>query len=191
MGATPGGQIDTGGSERLLHMHCDQVVWGDSPRPPSLTCVNYHRAKKENNANNSKQGHTTCPIFLSFSTLHQLEASMSGQAATVQYVVRPPGKQPFLVIICCGPITEFAYPANPSSSAIVNASNPRCLVGGGVDGAISTAGGPTLLYDRQILPFRIMSGKEVRCLPGNAVITGPNNYGQLQVPYVIHAVGPN
>ena len=28
-------------------------------------------------------------------------------------------------------------------------------------------------------------------MPGNTMITGPNNYGQLQVPYVIHAVGPN
>ena len=28
-------------------------------------------------------------------------------------------------------------------------------------------------------------------MPGNTVITRPSNYGQLQVPYIIHAVGPN
>ena len=28
-------------------------------------------------------------------------------------------------------------------------------------------------------------------MPENAVIAGPNIYGQLQVPYVIHTVGPN
>ena len=35
----------------------------------------------------------------------------------------------------------------------------------------------------------MVGGKEVRCYPGHAVITGPNNYG-LHVPYAIHAVGP-
>ena len=28
-------------------------------------------------------------------------------------------------------------------------------------------------------------------MPGNTVITGPNNYMQLQSAYLIHAVGPN
>ena len=31
----------------------------------------------------------------------------------------------------------------------------------------------------------------VRCLAGDAVRTGPNQYGELLTPYVIHAVGPN
>ena len=60
-----------------------------------------------------------------------------------------------------------------------------------MDGAISTASGPTLLHDFQTLPSGIINGKELRCLPGNTVITGRNNYGQLQVPYVVHSVGPN
>jgi len=34
-------------------------------------------------------------------------------------------------------------------------------------------------------------GSGVRCPTGSAVATGPNAYGALEVPYVIHAVGPN
>lgn len=34
-------------------------------------------------------------------------------------------------------------------------------------------------------------GGGVRCQTGSAVITGPNRYGSLAVPYVIHAVGPS
>ena len=70
----------------------------------------------------------------------------------------------------------------------VNAANEGCLGGGGVDGAIGNAGGPQLLNDRQQLP-ELSPG--VRCKTGDAVITGPNNYGSLNVPFVIHAVGPN
>lgn len=72
--------------------------------------------------------------------------------------------------------------------AIVNAANERCLGGGGVDGAISNAGGYKLYNDRAALP--ILSEHEVRCHTGNAVITGPNRYGSLRVNYVVHAVGP-
>ena len=31
----------------------------------------------------------------------------------------------------------------------------------------------------------------IRCPTGSAVITGPNSYGKLHTPYVIHAVGPD
>lgn len=72
--------------------------------------------------------------------------------------------------------------------AIVNAANERCLGGGGVDGAISNAGGYKLFKDREALP--ILSEHEVRCHTGSAVITGPNRYGSLRVNYVVHAVGP-
>ena len=72
--------------------------------------------------------------------------------------------------------------------AIVNAANETCLGGGGVDGAISNAGGYKLRKDREALP--LLSDHEVRCHTGNAVITGPNHYGSLRVNYVVHAVGP-
>ena len=77
---------------------------------------------------------------------------------------------------------------NKAKSAIVNAANEECLGGGGVDGAISDAGGPTLLKDRTALREK---SNGVRCPTGEAVITGPGKYGDLGVSHVIHAVGPN
>jgi O-acetyl-ADP-ribose deacetylase (regulator of RNase III) len=50
-------------------------------------------------------------------------------------------------------------------------------------------GGPNLARDRLRLPVVRRGG--VRCPPGDAVRTGPNDYGALPTPYVIHAVGPN
>lgn len=84
-----------------------------------------------------------------------------------------------------GSVTDFV---SRQSGAIVNAANEGCLGGGGVDGAIGNAGGETLFRDRNALP--ILEGG-IRCPTGGAVLTGPGKYGELQVPYVIHAVGPN
>ena len=105
-----------------------------------------------------------------------------------------------------GSVLDFAAPSSSSSSqpprigAIVNAANEGCLGGGGVDGAITTAGGDALRQDRNALPIlggrtsKHRSGAAIRCRTGDAVLTGPapnqSNYGALQVPYVIHAVGP-
>ena len=68
--------------------------------------------------------------------------------------------------------------------AIVNAANSSLLGGGGVDGAIHRAGGPTILAEcREIRRTRFPQG-----LPtGEAVVT---TGGNLPALYVIHTVGP-
>lgn len=107
----------------------------------------------------------------------------------------------FEVVISHGSIVYFAHP----QGAIVNAANEECVGGGGVDGAISAAGGVDLRRDRIALPvvesYSFDSDEEtheevdmrynIRCPTGDAKLTGPGSYGSLQVPYVIHAVGPN
>ena len=81
-----------------------------------------------------------------------------------------------------------AFGGCPGPAAIVNAANARGLGGGGVDGAVSRAGGPALRRDRAALP---QDAHGLRISVGDCVATGPNAYGQLRVEYVLHAVGPD
>jgi len=69
-----------------------------------------------------------------------------------------------------------------TTDAIVNAANPSLMGGGGVDGAIHRAGGPSILEEcKQII------SKQGRLPTGKAVIT---TGGNLKARYVIHTVGP-
>jgi O-acetyl-ADP-ribose deacetylase (regulator of RNase III) len=94
--------------------------------------------------------------------------------------------------VAFGSILEFAWKCgwNPMVTAIVNAANTGGITGGGVDAAITAAGGRLLADDRFRLP--ILSGTaNDRIATGDATVTGPNDYGTLVGKYVIHAVGPN
>lgn len=66
--------------------------------------------------------------------------------------------------------------------AIVNAANSELRGGGGVDGAIHRAAGPSLM--RELDQIRKNIG---HCPTGSAVVTGA---GALPAQYVFHAVGP-
>jgi O-acetyl-ADP-ribose deacetylase len=84
-----------------------------------------------------------------------------------------------------GKTLELAGPADitkETAEAIVNAANSSLLGGGGVDGAIHRAGGPSILAECK----RIVA-KMGRLPAGKAVIT---TAGRLPAKYVIHTVGP-
>lgn len=66
--------------------------------------------------------------------------------------------------------------------AIVNAANPRLLGGGGVDGAIHRAAGPSVLAE-----CREIMGSRPPLVPGEVMATGA---GRLPARHILHAVGP-
>jgi len=80
---------------------------------------------------------------------------------------------------------EFHGPADitkETTDAIVNAANSSLLGGGGVDGAIHRAGGPSILEECKRIVAKIN-----RLPAGKAVLT---TGGRLPAKCVIHTVGP-
>jgi O-acetyl-ADP-ribose deacetylase len=75
-----------------------------------------------------------------------------------------------------GDITRF------TADVIVNAANAELRGGGGVDGAIHRAAGPTVMAELNLIRSKIG-----RCPTGGAVIT---QAGRLDAKFIIHAVGP-
>jgi O-acetyl-ADP-ribose deacetylase (regulator of RNase III) len=82
------------------------------------------------------------------------------------------------LIVTTGDITKM------TTAVIVNAANSSLMGGGGVDGAIHRAGGPSILEECK----EIRSGRYPEGLPtGEAVAT---TAGNMPAEYVIHTVGP-
>ena len=69
------------------------------------------------------------------------------------------------------------------ADAICNAANSALAGGGGADGAIHRAGGPSIMRELDELRPKIGG----RCPTGSAVATGA---GKLPAKWVFHAVGP-
>jgi O-acetyl-ADP-ribose deacetylase (regulator of RNase III) len=68
------------------------------------------------------------------------------------------------------------------AEAIVNAANSSLAGGGGVDGAIHRAAGPSVMAELDVIRAKVGL-----CPAGKAVVTGA---GRLKAQIIIHAVGP-
>lgn len=80
------------------------------------------------------------------------------------------------VLLIEGDITQI------SVDAMVSAANSQLAGGGGVDGAIHRAGGPSIMNELDQIRSQVGF-----CAPGKAVLTSAGN---LPAKYVIHTVGP-
>jgi O-acetyl-ADP-ribose deacetylase (regulator of RNase III) len=69
-----------------------------------------------------------------------------------------------------------------TADAIVNAANSRLAGGGGVDGAIHRAAGPSVMAELDAIRAKVG-----HCPTGSAV---PTAAGRLNARYIFHAVGP-
>ena len=81
-----------------------------------------------------------------------------------------------LLVLLEGDITKVPV------DAVVNAANSQLIGGGGVDGAIHRAGGPSIMAELDAMRPKIGA-----CATGKAVVT---TAGLLPAKHVIHAVGP-
>jgi O-acetyl-ADP-ribose deacetylase (regulator of RNase III) len=91
----------------------------------------------------------------------------------------------YTVVLEGGKTIAFEGPSDItklSVDAIVNAANSTLLGGGGVDGAIHRAGGPSILAECERIVAKIG-----RLHAGKAVMT---TAGRMPSKYVIHTVGP-
>ena len=91
----------------------------------------------------------------------------------------------YTVVLEVGKTIAFEGPSDITKlqvDAIVNAANSTLLGGGGVDGAIHRAGGPSILAECERIVAKIG-----RLPAGKAVMT---TGGRLAAKYVIHTVGP-
>jgi len=91
----------------------------------------------------------------------------------------------YTVVLEGGKLIAFEGPSDITKlqvGAIVNAANSTLLGGGGVDGAIHRAGGPSILAECE----RIVA-KMGRLPAGKAVMT---TAGRMPAKFVVHTVGP-
>ena len=87
-------------------------------------------------------------------------------------------------VLCVSAGSVETFPGD----AIVNAANTGCQGGGGVDGAITAAGGQGLADARRKLPALDGEDRWERCRVGDAVVTAG---GDLAAKWCVHAVGPD
>jgi O-acetyl-ADP-ribose deacetylase (regulator of RNase III) len=127
-------------------------------------------------------------------SFNKLFKQLSIMTKTIKEIQRFLTPDKAAIVVSQGSVVDFGVGEDwdHQNIAIVNAANNGGISGGGVDGAITLAGGVNLATDRRKLPVLAhRQRREIRIPTGDAVPTGPNDYGKLNASYVIHAVGPD